>query len=201
MLKSSNKPKKQTNNRSGARMRRRNVPAANNTFIVGDPSHTRFTGTERVLDVATTANSFHVDNKTINAKSFSWLAKVSELYDQYKFHRLRFRYVPFCGTTTQGEVNMSFDFDPSDPAPNSMVQCCNNANYVATSAFSRATLNVPVNRKGTNKFFFVRDGNGSEDRIIDIGALYVCTDKFTAASSPGAVYVDYDVELIHKSPF
>jgi len=97
---------------------------------------------------------------------------------------------------------MSFDFDPSDSAPQDMIQACNNAVYKSTAACKNAVLNVPVKSAGNNEWKYTDDSARNENRIVDTGNLFVCTKSFqTDAPSPGVIYVDYDIELVNKSSF
>lgn len=199
------KASKRRNRRSvgaNTRNRRVNVPAGFSNTITSTPSQMRFRGSERFLEVSPASGHFKCDSTLINATTFPWLNKVASMYDKYRFLVLKFRYVNFCNTQTSGEVNLSFDFDPKDANPSSMNQASNNAKSVSTSAYKNATLSVPVNTKGNNDFRFTSDtSNDGTLRIIDTGKLCVSTDKFSSTISPGAIYVDYEVEFTDKTPF
>jgi hypothetical protein len=178
------------------------VPASFANTLAGSPARTRFTNSERLIDVAPNGTSFNVQTKLVNSTCVPWLAKVASLYDKYKFHKLQFRYVTFSGTNIPGEINMSFDFDPSDPAPQDMIQACNNAVYKSTAACKNAVLNVPVKSAGNNEWKYTSDSARNENRIVDTGNLFISTKSFQAdAPSPGVIYIDYDIELVNKSSF
>jgi hypothetical protein len=101
-----------------------------------------------------------------------------------------------------GEVNLSFDFDPTDPAPTTMLEACNQAVYKSVAAYKNATLVVPVKTAGNNDWKYTSDNGKNEGRIVDLGNLFVSTGSFNANSpSPGSIYIDYDIELKDKSPF
>jgi len=200
-LKANNRRKKRSNG-ANTRNRRTNIPAGFANTVTSTPSQMRFRGSERFLEVSPANGQFKCDSTLINATTFPWLNKIALMYDKYRFLTLKFRYVNFCNTQTSGEVNLSFDFDPKDANPASMNQASNNAKSVSTSAYKNATLVVPVNSKGNNQFRFTSDSsNDGTLRIIDTGKLCVSTDKFTSTSSPGAIFVDYDVEFTDKTPF
>jgi hypothetical protein len=198
-----NKSKRKRSNPNGRGQKATSrIPAAMANTVTGSLAHTRFTGSERLSEVTPSGSSFHCDSKTINSTCAAWLGRIAQLYDRYKFHKLNFRYVTYCGTTTAGEVNLSFDFDTRDAAPTSMIAACNQAVYKSTAAYKNATLVVPVRTAGNNDWKFTADSTSNEKRIVDLGTLHVSTSGFaTGASSPGCIYIDYDIELKDKSPF
>lgn len=185
------------------RRRRLRIPAGYGNTVTGTPSKLKFSGTERLADLsnANADGTFHADTYLFSPTTLPWLAKIAALYDKYRFTKLMIRYVNACGTNTPGEVNLSFDFDPKDPVPTSMQQCCNMAVYKSTSAFRNATLAVPVKSASNFVWRFTRDANVTEGRIVDTGNLHVSTAGFTQSIRPGALYVDYEIELSDKSTF
>jgi hypothetical protein len=197
------KQNKRTKLSQQVRRRRLRVPAGYGNTVAGTLSKLKFSGTERLADL-TNANAngnFRTDTYLFSPTTLPWLAKIAALYDKYRFTKLVIRYVNACGTNTPGEVNLSFDFDPKDPAPTSMQQCCNMAVYKSTSAFRNAALSVPVKSASNFVWRFTRDGHETEGRIVDTGNLHVSTAGFTESIRPGALYVDYEVELTDKSTF
>jgi hypothetical protein len=161
----------------------------------------RFSGTERIgkVDAPDSTGNFKTQNFLFSPSTLAWLAKIAVLYDKYRFTKLNIRYVNFCSTATSGEVNLAFDFDPKDPAPANMVQAANMAVYRSTSAFRNVTLPVPVKAPSNFVWRYCRDDNVGETRIVDTGKLHVSTEGFASAASPGALYVDYEVEFADKN--
>ena len=49
-----------------------------------------------------------------NVNLFPWLSTISTCYERYRFHKLRYEYVPWIGTSATGAIQCSFDYDASD---------------------------------------------------------------------------------------
>lgn len=132
------------------------------------------------------------------ATTFPWLAPQGTQWDQYKVHKLRAVYVPIAPTSTQGDVILSPNYDPSDPPPTSEQQSDNNAGTVITPCWKGVTLQLdPKALMGSGPRRFIRTQNVAGDiKTFDVGTIAVCTNNQTGNGSPlGKIYLEYDFEF------
>jgi len=159
----------------------------------------RFSGSELVGGVLGSV-AFETTKYTINpglSSSFPWLAGEADKWEQYRFHRLCYRYVPRCASTTVGSVLLSPDYNVRDQPPSSEVEAADTFGAAESSAWSGFKADLDVSsmfpfgpRKMTRSSVVAGDMN-----LYDSGALYVSTTGEVDASLIGKLWVDYEVEL------
>jgi hypothetical protein len=76
------------------------------------------------------------------ASSFPWLSKVAGAYEQYKFKKLVFEYVPQCPTTSDGSAGLYFDYDATDGLTTSVADFSSMYGSVITKIWADELLKV-----------------------------------------------------------
>lgn len=130
--------------------------------------------------------------------SFPWLAPMANQWDQYRFNRLKYQYVPRCGSSTSGTVTLAPEYDISDPPPSNSVQASAMNGAVSDSPWQN--FNVFLDSKslqpGAQVFKYTRSGPKLGNLVtFDGGKLYVVTEGMTGTDVVGQLWVDYEVCL------
>lgn len=185
-----------TSNRS---FRNTYAPAAVSGRLGGKEETLRMSESERMATFASSGSSFQAVGLLINpglASSFPWLSGHAELYDKYRFRKLRFRWIPILSATTSGNVILGFDYDPYDGVPNNSTTMCALSYYSSGSIWDEIVLDIPCK---DNIWRFTRGGPvGGDVKTYDFGTLYGSVDG-TVAGSVGFIQVDYEIEFAHKN--
>lgn len=136
--------------------------------------------------------------------SFPWLSATAAKWQQYRVKKLVVRYVPIAATSTQGEVMLVPEYDPTNLPPTTEVQAMNNYGAVADSCW--APFLCPLDVKAMMALGprrFVRTTNLAGDiKTYDVASIFVCTNNQTSTSTIGKIYLDYEFEffLPNNSP-
>lgn len=171
-------------------------PRISSTSKGSHVAHREFVGTVNG-SVAFTANKF-VCNPGM-ASTFPWLSVQAGQWEQYRFNRLRFKYLTRTATTTVGSVLMAPDYDPSDSAPASEAavstyqDCVEDAVWVESLV---CELNVSSMFPNGQKKFVRSGAVGLEDlKLYDAANFFLCTLEETSAAAIGKLWVEYDVDF------
>jgi hypothetical protein len=125
------------------------------------------------------------------------LSKEAQKYDQYRFRRLRFRYVPSVAvTTTAGLIGLAVDPNANSSAPGSLSRF--NAYEIRKmgSVYDEILLDVP--QSALSQWKWTRCGPLGTDYVnYDIGTLVVASQDEGSTAKIGLVEVHYDVEFRH----
>ena len=76
------------------------------------PKFTSANGVVRIDHVEAISN-ITADAVRITSESFAWLRDIAACYEEWKI-KLEICYNPVCPSTTTGQVNMAWDYDPDD---------------------------------------------------------------------------------------
>jgi hypothetical protein len=159
----------------------------------------RFSGRELVGDINGSA-SFATTKYSLNPGlegSFPWLSGEADKWEQYRFHRLRYCYVPRCASTTVGSVLLSPDYNVRDRSPSTEVEAADTFGAIESSAWGGFHMDLDVSAMfplGPRKF--IRSSNVTGDmNLYDVGALYVSTTGEADASLIGKLWAEYEVEF------
>lgn len=159
----------------------------------------RFPGRELIGDVSGTTG-FGTTRYIINpglSQTFPWLSGEADKWEQYRFHRLRFVYVPRCASTTVGSVLLSPDYNVRDLAPTTELEAADTFGAVENSAWTEIACNLDVSAMfpiGPRKM--IRQANVAGDmNLYDCGSFYVSTTGEADTSLIGKLWVEYDVEF------
>lgn len=133
------------------------------------------------------------------AATFPWLSVQAQQWEQYRFNKLRFRYLTRTATTTVGSVLMAPDYDPSDEAPTSELTVSTYQDCVEDAVWVEELVCDlrPSSMFSMGARKFVRSGSvGPEDlKLYDAANLFLCTVEETGASAIGKLWVEYDVDF------
>jgi len=130
------------------------------------------------------------------AATFPWLSTMAQLYDMYRFRRLRFVYLNKTSSANTGEVNMVYDPDPSDNPPINDAQALQYESRISASAWLNACLEIPKADLNRLPKFFVRNAVvPGEQNTYDTGVLHLIVGGNAAAVKIGQLFVEYEIEF------
>jgi len=137
------------------------------------------------------------------SSTFPWLSTQAAGWEQYRFLKLRFWYIPRVATTLQGVVMLIPDYDAADNAPiNEQIATSYEgaAEMVCWESFSISFSTAKMHSMGSHKF--VRTGTLGNATTLDIktydvGTLFVAASDASANAAWGRLWVEYDVELVN----
>lgn len=165
----------------------------------------RVTNSEFVYDILATSASSTAgtiqgfDLNPAAGNLFTWLTRIANSYELFRFHKLRAIYTPICPSTTAGVVVLGFDYDASDTAP---------ATKQAISAYQGSTRGNVWNRLtcdlsppkgwyyvGQNSQPTINPAN-TDIKFYDAAKLYVgLFNTVTTQMAVGELTIEYDVEF------
>jgi len=179
------------------------LAAAVSTVTTQQSYHTVVARSEMCYKVSMDADLNHLTDHPVNPANdslFPWLSKIAPYFEFYEFEKLQFRYVPSCGTQTQGQLTLAIDYDPVDLNIGIDEQILSAmAGSVATQLFTPATLlfNKSALAQTTHKFYTSQDDDYEEGaRLKHIGRLLTyITTSVQEKTTFGTLYVDYVVRF------
>lgn len=161
---------------------------------------TSYNERERITTIVGSVNFSVGQTVRINpglSESFPWLSGHAQLYEKYHFRKLLFRYKNLKGTSSNGNVIMSFDYDALDGAPATAVEQTQSTYYIDGSVWRIFELSVPVSH--LPPLYTRASLIGSSDlKTYDIGQLFVATEGCADTSDHGYLEVEYHCDLIDK---
>jgi hypothetical protein len=131
------------------------------------------------------------------SSTFPWLSNVAEQYQEYKFVKLIFHYVPIAPTSSQGDVILTPFYDAAAAYPQSEVQASDSINAVIGSVWMDhkcALSSSLMHPSGVKKYIRTFRMSG-DSKSYDVGRLQLSTVNETTTSGIGKLYVDYTVQL------
>lgn len=159
----------------------------------------RFPGRELIADVAGSvafATTRYIINPGLSA-TFPQLRKEAAQWEQYRFHSLRFVFIPKVGSQTGGSVLLSPDYNVRDLPPSTEVEAADNEDAVECVAWTPMGVSLKPNSMfpfGPRKL--VRSSVVPGDmNLYDVGNLYVSTVGEADATTIGKLWVEFDVEF------
>jgi len=129
--------------------------------------------------------------------SFPWLSVQAAQYQQYRFHKLIFRYVTRSSTAQTGSIIMSPDYNSTDLLPTSEAEATNTQNAVEGVTWNQLDCVLDPRAmfpNGPRKQIRTHVQSG-DPQTYDAGRLYVFNFDNTIVSAVGKLWVEYDVEL------
>lgn len=133
-----------------------------------------------------------------NTGLFPWASKIASQFDSYKINSITFRYMPLCGTQTQGVVVMAIDYDAADAPPSSLQQMLTYKGAVQTNAWKPAAHISASSDLSKSKSHFVLTGvppPNTDIKTYDIGNFYLAVNSIASQGAIGQLFVDYDLTL------
>jgi hypothetical protein len=161
----------------------------------------RFKECERIATIAGSVSFGTALSAACNpglAASFPWLSGHAALFENYKVHSLVYRYKNLKGTSSAGNVILSFDYDTLDSAPADAIAATQSTHYVDGAPWRIFQLKVPTD----NRKLFTRTGSitGVDLKTYDMGSLHVSTEGCADTTDHGYLEVEYDIEFYNKQP-
>lgn len=158
----------------------------------------RVSNTEYIAELAGSIN-FNVNSYSVqpgNGDVFPWLANLAAMYETYTFEKLVFHFKTEKSTSTSGTVLMAVDYDASDSAPLNKQQLMTYSNAVRTQPWANIALACPATDLQKIKTRFVNFGVipiGADQKLYNVGNLFVCTQGCADTTVLGELYVEYTV--------
>lgn len=143
----------------------------------------------------TVQNSIYLNPGLVN--SFPWLSQQAQNWEQYRFLKLNFEYIPIASTAISGDVMLIPDYDPTDPMPQTELEAVNSLGAMAFPVWQHTVLKLdPLALHAIGPRKFLRDQVSASDlRTTDCGQLFVCTNNCAGTTGVGKLFVDYEVEF------
>jgi hypothetical protein len=159
---------------------------------------------ELVAIIVSDTNNYAVQKSFIlnpGDPSFStWLQNIANCYESYKFHHLKFFYIPRCATTEKGDIFICPDSNPKDPAPITEFQCSQNERCKSSAPWDHFEVTLSKEMLNKRKTYFCRKNgaypNGADIDLYDSGNVFICGGGQSASGDKlGQLWVEYDVEF------
>jgi hypothetical protein len=131
------------------------------------------------------------------SSSFPWLSNVAEQYQEYKFTKLVFHYIPIVPTSTQGDIIITPFYDAAQAYPQTEIQASDTMNTVIGSVWMEhkcVLSNSLMHPSGVKKYIRTFRMSG-DSKSYDVGRIQVSTVNETGTSNIGKLYVEYTVQL------
>jgi hypothetical protein len=177
------------------------VPIAQNRGSKQNGSnHQPYRECERVRTIPGSVAFGVVANVPMNpgiATSFPWLSGHAVLFEKYIVKKLIYRYKNIKGTTTDGNILMSFDYDTLDPEPTTAIEVTQSTVYQDGAPWRIFEMRVPCDPK--REYFTRSQGVGNADlKTYDMGRLFVSAEGCANTTDHGILEVEYEIELFDK---
>lgn len=147
--------------------------------------------------VAYTVSGFEI-NPGIQA-NFPWLSHIAKNYESYRFVKLRYIYEPVVGTSNNGMVMLTVDYDASDPYPGSELDFMAYAGSVQGPIYSSLVLDCPTKRmrslSGQLYTRWTALPANQDIKTYDVGKFALGTSGGADATRCGSLYVEYVIDL------
>lgn len=174
--------------------------AMNRSSVQTGRNSSRYRECERVQTVSGATTYTVVANLACNPGlpgSFPWLAGHAALYEKYIIHSVTYRYKNLKGTSSDGNIIMSFDYDTLDAAPSSAIKQTQSTVFVDGAPWRIFEMKVPTQDRSP---LFIRgtDLARVDLKTYDFGRLFVAAEGCADTSDHGYLEVEYDIELFDK---
>jgi len=130
-------------------------------------------------------------------KSFPWLSIQASQYEQYRFKKLQFHYVPIVGTSVAGDVMLLADYNVLDPPPVLEVDALDHPRAKSGSLWEPHTFTCDISQMhalGPRKFIRTTAVAG-DPKTYDCGQFHLCINNSGVVSAVGKLFIEYTVEL------
>jgi hypothetical protein len=164
-----------------------------------DRNSCRLSGRELIGNVVGSVNFAISNTFAINpgqSNTFPKLSVQSQVWQTYRFNKLRFCYYSRTGSSTPGSITLTPDYDASDAPPASEKIAASYLDAVEDGVWKTLECNLDIASMfsiGPKKF--VRTGSlpvGEDIKAYDAGNLFVVTTDGTAVAW-GKIWVEYDI--------
>jgi hypothetical protein len=131
-------------------------------------------------------------------KAFPWLSQIATKYDRYRFRTVVIRYKNLKGTSSAGNVLMSYDVDTLDPLPTTAIQQSQSTVYEDGAVWRILELRIPVD--AILRYTRSTDIFGPDLKTYDLGRVSIGMEGCADTSDHGYLEIEYEVELLDKQP-
>jgi len=133
----------------------------------------------------------------ITPASFPRLSAYGPIYEYFQFKTLAFMFQSNQPTTTAGEIIISVDYDPGDPAPTSTSLQMRNVSSTMANIYSDCSLEMLASLSRLPKYETTPTTAITAALQQIQGVLCVATEGYTAAaiSTVGYIVAQYDIEF------
>lgn len=162
-------------------------------------------GTEWIGPVTVPANAVAgqvLRNDYVQPAEFgdSRLALFGQMYEKFRFRRLRYRFIPAVGSTQPGSLLLAYDRDISDPTPPPGAQAIRQFMSWADSVQGNAWMNhtLTAQLECPDAGYYTDESVGGDERLCYQGQFYVAVvNPFGNAADLviGNMVLEYDLEL------
>lgn len=175
--------------------------AMNRSSVQTGKNSQRYRECERIGTIvgsSSFANALSLQTNPGLSASFPWLSGHAGLFEKYKVHKLVYRYKNLKGTSTDGNVIMSYDYDTLDAPPSSAILATQSTHYADGAPWRIFELKVPTD----GRVLFTRSSvvSGADLKTYDMGQIHISTEGCANTSVHGYIEVEYDIELLDKQP-
>jgi hypothetical protein len=138
-------------------------------------------------------------------KTFPWLSTMALSWEQYRFKKLRFRYIGRTPTTTPGSLQIAPDYDAQDgqPTSESLLAVMKDTQEDAPWKEIICHCDVAAMNRAYKSHFVMSDerfvATGQDVKTIDAGQVFLACDS-DGSSNWGKLWVDYVVDLMVPQP-
>lgn len=130
---------------------------------------------------------------------FPWLAPIAAQFEQYRFTKLQFRYVPSCSATTVGALVMGMDYNALDAAAPDISTLTTYSGSIRSQLYTPCvfTCGGPELARFQNERYTRRGDipTGGNAQLYDVGTFQFAVNGAAAAAQVGEIYVEYTVHL------
>ncbi len=160
----------------------------------------RFRNEELIGDVTgsvgfSISNTYYLNPGLI--QTFPWLGTQATKWQQYRFHKLQFKFVTRTSTSTTGSVILSPDYNAIELTPSSEQAATNTQDAVEDVCWNQLTCVLDPSAMfpiGPRKQ--IRSSGVPGDlSSYDAGRFFVCCVGMPSTAVIGKLWVQYDVEL------
>jgi hypothetical protein len=135
---------------------------------------------------------------------FPWLSTQALGWEEYKFHKLDFKFYTRTGSSTPGSVLLIPDYDASDVRPYNEQIASSYADTAEDAPWKDIVCKLnPRRMNGVTSRKYVRSdslSSGTDIKLYDVGTLFVGVVDAQAPSVPwGKLWVEYDIEFFIPS--
>lgn len=136
--------------------------------------------------------------------TFKWLQDYANLYDLYKFLKLRFYFQPALATCYSGNIAMYFDPGIMEDPSLTFEQISNNYGAVTSSVHQPISMTVTKDTLSRLNWYEVSGGQATDNAISSVGSLMITLSALSAITTISgevvAGYVWAEYEAVFKNP-
>lgn len=132
--------------------------------------------------------------------SFPWLGQIGQLFEEYKFNRLRFIFRTRAASSSTGQVMMATQFDSNDPAFTSIEEMMGYSGATYGALWLDQGQDCLRNNTRYMNRNFTRSAplaSGQDPQIYDVGNFSIVAFASSVPAVPyiGDLFVEYEVTL------